>query len=104
MASGHDRTTHLGRRHACALCPDLPGSTPWCIWLRPRGVPLMLVPLWVTLCVGGPALWHTVGPTLLLNTTASLPLGVYVVVHPAQLTRGMLLVFSPPAAVASLII
>ena len=92
------------RRNSSALCPVLSRSACWVSQRRLRGFPLLLALLWVTLCMGGPTLWHAVGPTLLLNYTASLPLGVYVVVPPQHLTRGMLIVFPPPVAVASLII
>jgi conjugative transfer signal peptidase TraF len=71
-------------------------------WRRLR--PLRLGLAWCGLCAGSALLWHVLGPPLLLNLTASVPRGIYRLTPLTTLTRGMLVVFPPPPAVAALLV
>lgn len=71
---------------------------PWA--LRPLLLGLACYSLWA----GSAVLWHAWGPPLLLNLTASLPPGLYLLLPVHPLTHGTLVVFPPPATVAPLLV
>jgi conjugative transfer signal peptidase TraF len=47
--------------------------------------------------------WRTGGSLFLLNISASLPPGIYLVISPRVLRHGMLVVFPPPATVIPMV-
>lgn len=91
-----DRPLEAGR-HAMASMT--------CLRLSPSALRSLLLGLaWCVLWAGSAALWHAAAPLLLLNLTSSVPRGLYVLTPSTTLTRGMLVVFPPPVAVASLLV
>ena len=83
------------RRPLCPRCVVRP-------WRRLR--PLLLGLAWCGGCAASACFWQACGPRLLLNLTASVPRGVYVLtpLTPlAPLTHGMLVAFPPPASIAA---
>jgi len=83
------------RRPLCLRCVVRP-------WRRVR--PLLLGLAWCGCCAASACFWHACGPHLLLNLTASVPRGLYVLTPLTLLStpeHGMLVAFPPPAPVAA---